>query len=191
MKTTVKDYFTQTSGNVNNAISFIHNGDVKKTFVSLDDLQNYNDIDSYRCVFGAQTSVSFQYSMILEVNDVETLYKKTCTRKNGYTSDITCIENSITKLYSLASYGFKVIKKSDNTFVVFSPYYKKLTAFRRIADGIENYFNIKYIDVNRYDNMTLQETIKINHNDIIKEVQKTNRGFTYRLISNRLDKNWN
>lgn len=191
MKTTVTDAFTKEHGNVNDAISFVNKGDVKKTFVSLDDLYLYNDIDNYRCTFGADTSISFQYSMILELNNFETLYKKNCTRKNGYTSIITCVETSITKLYSLASYGFKVIKKSDNTFIVFSPYYKKLTAFRRIADGIESYFNIKYIDVNRYDNMVLQETIKINHADIIKEVQKTDRGFTYKLISNRVNKKWN
>ena len=32
-KTMVKDYFTKENGSVNNAITFIHNGDIKKSFL--------------------------------------------------------------------------------------------------------------------------------------------------------------
>ena len=192
-KTTVKDFFnSELKGNVNDAVSFVHNGDCKKTFTSIEDLYKYNDYKSIHCDFGAYTDVNFQYDMILNANDFESLYVKSCTRKNGYTSDIKCVENSITKLYSLASYGFKVEVIGENKYLVTSPKYKKLTSFRRIADGcIENYFDIENIHVVKFEGNRFIEALNLNGKDLIKECQYMDRGFIFHEISARIDKAWN
>ena len=192
-RTTVKDFFnSKVKGSVDNAVSFVHNGDVKKTFTSIEELYKYNDYKAIHCDFGAHTDVNFQYDMILSATSYETLYNKECTRKNGYTSNITCVENSITKLYSLASYGFKVEVIGDNRYLVTSPKYKKLTSFRRIADGcIENYFNIENIHVCKFEGNHFIEALTLNGKDLIKECQYMDRGFLFHEISNRVDKSWN
>ena len=192
-RTTVKDFFnSEVTGNVNDAISFVRNGDVKKTFTSIDDLHKYNEYKSIKCDFGAYTDINFQFDMILSATSYESLYNKECTRKNGYTSNITCVENSITKLYSLASYGFKVEVIGDNKYLVTSPKYKKLTSFRRIADGcIENYFNIENIHVAKFESNHFIEGLTLNGKDLIKECQYMDRGFIFHEISARLDKYWN
>lgn len=193
MKTIVKDFFnSEVKGSVNDAVSFVYNGDVKKTFISIDDLYKYNDYKAIHCDFGAYTDINFQYDMILSANNFETLYSKECTRKNGYKSDIRCIENSITKLYSLASYGFKVEVIGDNKYLVTSPKYKKLTSFRRIADGcIERYFNIENIHVVKFEGNHFIEALTLNGKDLIKECQYMDRGFIFHEISARVDKAWN
>jgi hypothetical protein len=192
-RTMVKDFFnSEMKGNVNDAVSFVHNGDVKKTFTSIDDLYKYNEYKSIKCDFGAYTDINFQYDMILSANNYETLYNKECTRKNGYTSNITCVENSTSKLYSLASYGFKVEVIGDNKYLVTSPKYKKLTSFRRIADGcIERYFNIENIHVVKFEGNHFIEALTLNGKDLIKECQYMDRGFLFHEISNRVDKSWN
>ena len=192
-RTTVKDFFNlEFKGNVNDAISFVHNGDVKKTFTSIEDLCKYNDYKSIKCDFGAYTDVNFQYDMILSANNYESLYNKECTRKNGYTSNITCVESSITKLYSLASYGFKVECLGNDKYLVTSPKYKKLTSFRRIADGcIERYFNIENIHVCKFEGNHFIEGLTLNGKDLIKECQYMDRGFVFHEISARIDKAWN
>lgn len=193
MKTTVKDFFNKEfTGNVNNATSFVVNGDVKKSFISVDELYKYNDCKSIKCDFGAHTDINFQYDMILVVNDYESLYHKECTRKNGYKSDIKCIENSITKLYSLTAYGFKVESLGNGKYLATSPKYKKLTSFRRIADGcIERYFNIKNIHVVKFEGNHFIEALTLNSKDLIKECQYMDRGFVFHEISARIDKAWN
>lgn len=192
-RTMVKDFFnSEVKGNVNDAISFIYNGDVKKTFISIDDLYKYNDYKAIHCDFGAYTDVNFQYDMVLSTTSYESLYNKECVRKNGYTSNITCVENSITKLYSLASYGFKVEVIGDNKYLVTSPKYKKLTSFRRIADRcIERYFNIENIHVVKFEGNHFIEGLTLNGKDLIKECQYMDRGFIFHEISARIDKTWN
>ena len=192
-RTMVKDFFnSEVKGSINDATSFIHNGDVKKTFTSIEDLHNYNDYKSIHCDFGAYTDINFQYDIVLSATSYESLYNKECTRKNGYTSNITCVENSITKLYSLASYGFKVEVIGDNKYLVTSPKYKKLTSFRRIADGcIERYFNIENIHVAKFEGNHFIEGSTLNRKDLIKECQYMDRGFVFHEISARLDKAWN
>ena len=192
-RTMVKDFFnSEVTGNVNDAISFVRNGDVKKTFISIEDLYKYNEYKSIKCDFGAYTDINFQFDMVLSATSYESLYNKECTRKNGYTSNITCVENSITKLYSLASYGFKVEVIGDNKYLVTSPKYKKLTSFRRIADGcIENYFNIENIHVCKFEGNHFIEGLTLNRKDLIKECQYMDRGFVFHEISARLDKYWN
>jgi hypothetical protein len=192
-RTMVKDFFNNdVKGNVNDAVSFIYNGDVKKTFISIDDLYKYNDYKAIHCDFGAYTDINFQYDMILNATDYESLYCKECTRKNGYKSDIRCVENATTKLYSLASYGFKVECLGDNKYLVTSPKYKKLTSFRRIADGcIERYFNIENIHVCKFEGNHFIEGLTLNGKDLIKECQYMDRGFLFHEIYNRIDKTWN
>jgi hypothetical protein len=189
----VKDFFNaDVKGNVNDAVSFIHNGDVKKTFTSIEELYKYNDYKTVKCDFGAYTDINFQYDMILNATDYESLYCKECTRKNGYKSDIRCVENATTKLYSLASYGFKVECLGNGKYLVTSPKYKKLTSFRRIADGcIERYFNIENIHVVKFEGNHFIEALTLNGKDLIKECQYMDRGFIFHEISNRIDKAWN
>lgn len=192
-RTNVKDFFnSEFTGNVNDAISFVVNGDVKKSFISVFDLYQYNDCKSIKCDFGAYTDINFQYDMVLELNDYENLYHKECTRKNGYKSDIKCVENSTTKLYSLTAYGFKVEYLGNNKFLATSPKYKKLTSFRRIADGcIERYFNIENIHVCKFEGNHFIEGLTLNGKDLIKECQYMDRGFVFHEISARIDKAWN
>ena len=193
MKTIVKDFFnSEVKGNVNDAVSFVVNGDVKKSFISVFDLYQYNDYKSIKCDFGAYTDICFQYDMILELNDYENLYHKECTRKNGYKSDIKCVENSTSKLYSLTAYGFKVEYLGNNKFLATSPKYKKLTSFRRIADGcIERYFNIENIHVCKFEGNHFIEGLTLNGKDLIKECQYMDRGFVFHVISARINKAWN
>ena len=64
MKTTVIDYYTKESKNVTDCLTFVNNGDIKKTALPVEELHKYNDIDNLHCVFGAHTSINFQYSFI-------------------------------------------------------------------------------------------------------------------------------
>ena len=193
----VTDYFTKEKGHVNDAITFIHKGDIKKTFIPLDNLYKYNAIDTFQCVFGAKTSIVFQYSMVVKTTDYIGLYEKDCKAKgtekgNGKKrSTIKVNVNAVSRLYTLASYGWKVKKVSDNTFVLTTPYQNKLTSFRRIMDGNENYFDIESILVNRFDGKEFLNYIELDRKDIIKECQKTDRHFIIKWVSDRIDRSWN
>lgn len=186
-------------GSVNDAVQYVNNGTIQNTFVSIDNLYKYNAIDSFQCDFGADTSKSFQYSMIVKITNYIGIYEKACKEKdkekgkgNGRTlSTIKMEVNAISRLYTLASYGWKVKKIDNNTFVLTTPYQKKLTSFRRIMNGNENYFDIESILVNRFDGKEFLNYIELDKKDIIKECQKQNRDFVYHWISDRLDKAWN
>ena len=190
-KTTVKGYFTKKEGNVKDAITFTHNGDIKKSFLSVEELYPYNDIDNLHCVFGAPTSINFQYSFILECTDYKSVYVKECNKKTTKKNEIRVEIDAISKLYSLASYGFKVVKRGNNRFLVTSPRYQKFVSIRRILDGCEGYFNYLFIGCDRYDGLTNLGHVEVDHGDIIKLSQSENRHFDYRWISNRADKAWN
>ena len=186
-------------GSVDNAIQYVNNGTIQSTFVSIDNLYKYNAIDTFQCVFGANTSKSFQYSIIVKTTNYIGIYEKACKEKdkekgkgNGRTlSTIKMEVNAISRLYTLASYGWKVKKIDNNTFVLTTPYQKKLTSFRRIMNGNENYFDIESILVNRFDGKQFLNYIELDKKDIIKECQRQNRDFVYHWISDRLDKTWN
>lgn len=186
-------------GNVNNAIQYVNNGTIQNTFVSIDNLYKYNAIDDIQCVFGAESSKSFQYSMLVKLTDYVGIYEKDCKKKEdgkgkgkGKTLSTIKVEiNAISRLYTLASYGWKVQKRKDGLFILTTPYQNKLTSFRRIMNGNENYFDIESISVNRFDGKDLLNYLNLNKKDIIKECQNQNRDFVYRWISNRIDKAWN
>ena len=188
----VTDFFNkEMKGHVNDATTFIHKGDIKKTFISLDDLHKYNAVDDIQCTFGAKTSINFQYSIIVKLTDYIGTYEKECKKGGKVISTIQCNVNAVSRLYTLASYGWKVKKVDVNTFVLTTPYQKKLTSFRRIMNGNENYFDIESILVNRFDGKQFLNYIELDKKDIIKECQKQNRDFVYHWISDRIDKAWN
>ena len=99
--------------------------------------------------------------------------------------------NATSRLYTLASYGWKVQKRKDGLFVLTTPYQNKLTSFRRIMNGNENYFDIESISVNRFDGKDLLNYLNLNKKDIIKECQRQDRDFIYKYISDRIDRSWN
>lgn len=192
----VSDFFNkEMKGHVNDAITFIHKGDIKKTFISLDDLHKYNTINSVQCEFGAKTSISFQYSIIVKLTDYIGTYEKECKKGKGkdgkVVSTIKCNVNAVSRLYTLASYGWKVKKVDNSTFVLTTPYQNKLVSFRRIMDGNENYFDIESILVNRFNGKEFLNYIELDKKDIIKECQKMDRHFIIKWISDRIDKAWN
>ena len=191
MKTLVKDYFTKEAHNVNDCLTFIHNGDIKKTALPVEELHHFNDIDNLHCVFGAHTSINFQYSFIVELTTYTGEYVKECNKKTTKKNEIRVDVNALSKLYSLASYGFKVVKRGKNRYLVTSPRYQKLVSIRRILDGCEGYFNYLFIGCDKYDGLTNLGHVDIDHGDIIKLSQSENRHFSYRWISDRADKTWN
>lgn len=191
MKTTVIDYYTKELKNVNECLTFVNNGDIKKTALPVEELHKYNDIDNLHCVFGAHTSINFQYSFIIELTDYTTLYVKECNKKTTKKNEIKAPVNALSRLYTLASYGFKVQKRGKNRFLVTSPRYQKLVSIRRIMDGSEGYFNYLFIGCDKYDGLDNIGHVDIDHGDIIKLVQSENRHFSYKWISDRTDKSWN
>ena len=186
-------------GNVKDAVQYVNNGTICNTFVTVDNLFKYNAIDDVQCVFGAKSSKSFQYSMLVKLTDYIGIYEKELKKKEngkekgkGKTLSTIKVEiNAMSRLYTLASYGWKVQKRKDGLFILTTPYQNKLTSFRRIMNGNENYFDIESISVNRFDGKDLLNYLNLNKKDIIKECQNQNRDFVYKWISNRIDKAWN
>lgn len=193
MKTLAKDFFTTNKENAATMIEFESMGDLKHTAVNLENLHKYNAIDSLQCVFGAETSINFQYSFVVKLtNNVKEYHKPCKDKKTGAILSYVDAElNSISRLYTLASYGFKVSAKKDGTFTIISPRYQKLTAIRRIMDYNELFFDFQYIACARYDGNELLDNVNVNHADIIQEVQKTNRHFSVKWITDRSPKTWN
>lgn len=197
--TFAKDFFTKTKEPTNLMIDFEHKGDLKHTTISLDNLHLYSNENSLQCVHGAATSINFQYSFVVTLTDNVKHYTKNCKQREegkakGEGKILSTIEanlNAVTRLYTLASYGFKVTKRGNNTYAIISPRYQKLEAIRRIMDYNEMYFNFTYIACTRYDGLEVLDSVKVNHADIIIEAQKTNRHFSYKWISDRSPKTWN
>lgn len=191
-KTMVNDFLNKgVKGYVKDAKTFIHKGDIKKTFVDLNDLYKYNAVDAIQCTFGAKTSINFQYSIIVTLTDYVGTYEKECKKSGKVVSTIKCNVNAVSRLYTLASYGWKVKRVDNNTFVLTTPYQNKLVSFRRIMDGNENYFDIESILVNRFNGKEFLNYIELDKKDIIKECQKTDRHFIIKWVSDRIDKTWN
>ncbi len=198
MRTNAKDFFTKEAKEAAKMVVFEHKGDLKHTIVSIDDIAAYNDIDNVYGIHGAYTSVSFQYSFVVTLTDEVKHYKKDCKEKGkegkgkgAKLSTITADLTAVSRLYTLASYGFKIVKKDNGKYAIISPRYQKLEGIRRIMDYNELFFNFEYIACARYDGETLMDNVKVNHADIIQEAQKTNRHFSYKWISARAPKSWN
>lgn len=194
-----KDFFTTTKELTKSMIDFEHKGDLKHTAVSLNSLHLYSKENDLQCVHGADTSINFQYSFVVTLTDNVKHYTKDCKQREegkgkGEGKVLSTIEadlNAVSRLYTLASYGFKVTQKDDTHFAIISPRYQKLEAIRRIMDYNEIFFNFEYIACTRFDGNELLDNVKVNHADIIIEAQKTNRHFSYKWISDRSPKAWN
>lgn len=194
-----KDFFTMEKELTSIMIDFEHKGDLKHSKVTIEELQKYSNENSLQCVHGADTSINFQYSFVVTLTDNVKHYTKACKQKEegkakGEGKVLSTIEadlNAVSRLYTLASYGFKVTQKDSTHFAIISPRYQKLEAIRRIMDYNEMYFNFEYIACTRYDGTDILDNVKVNHNDIIIEAQKCNRHFSYKWISDRAPKAWN
>ena len=193
MRTLTTDFFTKEKALAKLTIDFEHMGDLKHTTVSLDDVWMYSKENNLQCVHGADTSINFQYSFVVTLTDNVKHYNKPCKdKKTGkILSYVEADLNAISRLYTLASYGFKVTKKDATHYAIISPRYQKLESIRRIMDYNEQFFNFEYIACTRYDGDDILDNVKVNHNDIIIEAQKTNRHFSYKWVSDRSPKAWN
>lgn len=193
MKTLAKDFFTTNKELANMMVEFEHMGDLKHTLVSLDTIWMYSKENDLQCVHGAETSINFQYSFVVTLTDNVKHYNKPCKdKKTGkILSYVEADLNAVSRLYTLASYGFKVSQKDATHFAIISPRYQKLEAIRRIMDYNEMYFNFDYIACTRFDGLEILDNVKVNHADIIQEAQKTNRHFSYKWVSDRAPKSWN
>lgn len=193
MKTLAKDFFTTNKEAANMMVDFEHKGDLKHTAVTLENLHLYSNENDLQCVHGAATSINFQYSFVVTLTDNVKHYNKPCKDKKtgNILSHVESNLNAISRLYTLASYGFKVTKKDATHYAIISPRYQKLEAIRRIMDYNEMFFNFDYIACTRYDGLEVLDNVKVNHADIIIEAQKTNRHFSYKWISDRSPKVWN
>lgn len=194
-----KDFFTTTKELTKAMIDFEHKGDLKHSKLTIEDLQQYSKENDLQCVHGRETSINFQYSFVVTLTDNVKHYTKDCKQKEegkgkGEGKVLSTIEadlNAVSRLYTLASYGFKVTKKDNTHFAIISPRYQKLEAIRRIMDYNEMFFNFEYIACTRYDGDDILDNVKVNHADIIIEAQKTDRHFCYKWISDRAPKSWN
>ncbi|MBQ1802876.1 MAG: hypothetical protein II013_07800 [Lachnobacterium sp.] len=197
--TNAKDFFTKEKEATALMIDFEHKGDLKHSKITIEDLQLYSKENDLQCVHGADTSINFQYSFVVTLTDNIKHYTKECKQREAgkgkgegkVLSTIKIDLNAVSRLYTLASYGFKVTKKDDMHYAIISPRYQKLEAIRRIMDYNEMYFNFEYIACTRYDGNDLLDNVKVNHADIIIEAQKTNRHFSYKWVSDRAPKSWN
>jgi hypothetical protein len=197
--TYAKDFFTKEKEATALMIDFEHKGDLKHSKITIEDLQLYSKENDLQCVHGRDTSINFQYSFVITLTDNVKHYTKACKQKEegkakGEGKVLSTIEadlNAVSRLYTLASYGFKVTKKDDIHYAIISPRYQKLESIRRIMDYNEMFFNFEYIACTRYDGMTLLDNVKVNHEDIIIEAQKCDRHFDYKWVSDRAPKSWN
>lgn len=190
---TATDFFTKEKEIAANMVEFESHGDLKHSAIVLEALHHFNDIEAVHGVHGAETSISFQYSFVVTLTDNVKHYNKPCKdKKTGkILSYVTADLSAVSRLYTLASYGFKVSRKDENHFSIISPRYQKLEGIRRIMDYNEMFFNFEYIACTRYDGEQLLDNVKVNHADIIMEAQKTDRHFSYKWVSDRAPKAWN
>lgn len=197
--TSAKDFFTTKKELTALMVDFEHKGDLKHSKITIPELQLYSNENDLQCVHGEETSINFQYSFVVTLTDNVKHYKKACKqreegKKKGEGKTLSTIEadlNAVSRLYTLASYGFKVTKKDDMHYAIISPRYQKLEAIRRIMDYNEMFFNFEYIACTRYDGLEVLDNVKVNHADIIQEAQKTDRHFSYKWVSDRAPKSWN
>lgn len=107
---------------------------------------------------GAQTSITFQLSIVIDYN--------------------------LHDVMQLAFYGWKVSRIKDNKVALISFKAMKLQAISKHIGNIDNFHSIS---INRYDGLTLEETINGKNKDIIKACQKSDRHFNVRMVTDRQD----
>lgn len=107
---------------------------------------------------GAQTSITFQLSIVIDYN--------------------------LHDVMQLAFYGWKVSRIKDNKVALISFRAMKLQAISKHIGNIDNFYSIS---INRYDGLTLEETINGKNKDIIKTCQKSDRHFAVKMVTDRQD----
>lgn len=193
-----KDFFTKEKELSSIMVDFEHKGDLKHSKIAVDDLHIYGNENDLQCVHGAHTTINFQYSFVVTLTNYTKHYHKACKEqsedgkgKGQILSYVDADLNAISRLYTLASYGFKVTNRGNGKFAIISPRYQKLEAIRRIMDYNQLFFNFEYIACNRYDGLELIDSVYVNHGDIIQLAQATDRHFSIKWISDRKPKTWN
>jgi hypothetical protein len=177
------DYFTKEDINNVSTITFAHGG--TPCNVSIDTYKNLVSItkdfcNEYECIHGAFTSVTFQYSMVLELTNHETIWK----RKNK----TSFIENAISEVLKLASYNFTITRINNNEVAIISPHYQKLEAISKLMDYAKDFFNFKYIGISKFDGEQLLDSYNLNGCDIIKSAQTKDRHFDFKWVTDRANK---
>ena len=96
-------------------------------------------------------------------------------------------------LYSLITFdkdfckGWEVNKITAHTMTLTSPYYYKLQSLSKIVEMMGKVNKIEFSRVNDIDMMVLDKFSVLNK-DVIKTLQKQDRGFTVHIITDRQDK---
>jgi hypothetical protein len=96
-------------------------------------------------------------------------------------------------LYSLITFdkdfckGWEVNRITSNTMTLTSPYYYKLQSLSKIVDMLGKVNKIEFSRVNDIDMMILEKFSVLNK-DVIKELQKKDRGFAIHIITDRENK---
>jgi hypothetical protein len=177
------DYYTKKDINGVKTITFAHGG--TPCNVSEETWQNIVQItkdfcNEYECIHGAFTSVTFQYSMVLELTDYEAIWER--KNKTSFT------ENAISEVLKLASYNFSITRINQNEVAVISPHYQKLEAISKLMDYAKDYFNFKYIGISKFDGEQLLDSYNLNGCDIIKSAQTKDRHFNFKWVTDRANK---
>lgn len=84
-------------------------------------------------------------------------------------------------------YGWEVININNSTVTMVSPIYYKLQSLSKILDIIGKVNKISFSRIDTIDNMVLERFSTLNK-DTIKELQKKDRAFSTRIITDRADK---
>lgn len=180
------DFFTEEDINNTTKKTFAHGGtpcNVAVDTISQLPIITKDFCNEYECIHGAYTSTTFQYSMVLSFTD----YQATWTRKNK----TSFVEDSLSEVLKLASYGFTVTKITENKAVVISPKYQKLEAISKLMDYAKDFFTFDYIGVNKFDGEDLIKSLNLNGDDIIKSCQNEYRHFSFKWVTDRADKTLN
>lgn len=136
--------------------------------------------NSIECVHGADTSVTFQYSFVLEYTDYEAIWER--KNKTRFTED------SKSEVVKLVANKFTVVRYTDNGVVLISPHYQKLEAISKLMDYAKDFFVFKYIGVTKFDGTEVIKSLNLNGCDIIKSAQNEFRHFEFKWVTDRANK---
>ena len=153
--------------------------------VSIDTINNLPTITKdfskeYECIHGAFTSITFQYSFVLEFTDYTAIWD----RKNK----TRFVEDCLSEVLKLTAYNFTVSRINSKEVALISPHYQKLESISKLMDYAKDFFNFKYIGVTKFDGEDIIDSFNLNGCDIIKSAQSENRNFDFRWITDRANK---
>ena len=161
-------------------------GTMKTTCVNFEDLHKFSRENDLSCVFGAPTSINFQYSFVFTPNNNTHEY-----HKNHYNGGVDMDEGYMQKCYVLAYRGYSVKVRKDGKIAIISPRFQKLPAISKHIDMLSKYGVFNQIVCSRYDGLELKDSYCLNGCDIIQTMQATDRHFEFKWISKRVAKYYN